>query len=707
MEFYTSSKYKRPVRLCEKTRQFAYESLNHKYGLEIDKTPYVDVSCIKNYAELPRLERYNIGLHEIVTKAPIRICDGELVSGSATLADVKNHCFPVMYEGRSKCPYDAVSHITPDYSEALKIGINGIRKKAEESLAKQTEPPKIEFVKSCIHAIDCMEIWHERYLKELAKRPGYEKNLENLKRVPFEPARNFYEAVQSIWFCFAYMRLTGAWPGIGRIDVLLGDYLKNDLKSGVLTIDEAREILAHFFIKGCEWIGGEAIGDGDAQYYQNIILSGIDENGNDVTNEVTELVLEIIEETGISDFPVSVRINKNTDDKFINRVAEVIRYGGGIVAVYNEDVVLESFEQMGLSKAEARRFTNDGCWEVQIPGETHFAYIPFDALKLLQDKTLHGYDGSVKFDSFEDLLKSYQEDLKDQVDAIFEEYVINILEEDKKTFKPADCCSVISLFEHPCIERGLSYKEGGTKYTVRSPHIGGLPDAVNSLYAIKKAVFDDKLVSFPRFMEILKSNWENEEELRRKILNNYKYYGNDNDEVDEIAAKILDDFADDCMEYDGKTPVRFGSGVSTFGRQIDWAPERSAAPFGRKQGEVLSGNMSPTPGTDSSGAAAIIKSYCKADMRKQHTGAALDLGFVASNMDSENAVQALSGLIKGFVTLGGFFMQIDTVNAEELEDAQKHPENYQNLSVRVSGWNSRFVTLNKEWQDMIIERQKK
>ena len=160
------------------------------------------------------------------------------------------------------------------------------------------------------------------------------------------------------------------------------------------------------------------------------------------------------------------------------------------------------------------------------------------------------------------------------------------------------------------------------------------------------------------------------------------------------------------MEFDKKTPIRFVSGVSTFGRQIEWAPARFAAPFGRKKGEILSGNMSPTPGTDCSGAGAVIKSYCKADLRKQYTGAALDIGFSPSYTDSENAVSALCGLIKGFVRLGGSFMQIDTVNAEVLKEAQKNPENFQSLSVRVSGWNARFVTMSKQWQDMIIDRTK-
>lgn len=706
MEFYTSSKNKRPIRLSEKTRQFAYDSLNHKYGLDTDKTPNVDLNYIKDYTKLSPLERYNIAIYEIVKNAPIRICDGELISGAATLSDAKNHELPAMHMDIQRDYFTGLSHLTTDFFEVLEIGMDGIRNKAMKSLVTHTDPKKKDFVKSCLHCIDCMEIWHKRYLNELSKHPDCNHVAENLKRVPFKPARNFYEAVQSVWFCFAFMRLTGIWPGIGRIDVLLGKYLENDLKSGALTLDDAREILAHFFIKGCEWIDGSSTVSGDAQHYQNIVLSGIDENGNDVTNEVTMLVLDIVEETGISDFPITVRINKNTDKRFIERVAEVIRFGGGIVAVYNEDLILESLEQMGYPKNEAVKFANDGCWEIQIPGKTHFNYIPFDALKLLQKETLKNYENAVSFKTFDEMLCKYQEDLKNYVKVIFDCEVLSRLEKDKINFKPQSPCSVVALFEHSCIENGLPYREGGTDYTVISPHIGGLPDVVNSLYAIKKAVFDDKLISFERFMEVLKNNWENEEKLRRWILNSYTYFGNDSDEVDEIAVKILNSFSDSCMEFDKKTPIRFVSGVSTFGRQIEWAPARFAAPFGRKKGEILSGNMSPTPGTDCSGAGAVIKSYCKADLRKQYTGAALDIGFSPSYTDSENAVSALCGLIKGFVRLGGSFMQIDTVNAEVLKEAQKNPENFQSLSVRVSGWNARFVTMSKQWQDMIIDRTK-
>lgn len=704
MEFYTSSKEKRPVRLSEETRRFAYESLNHKYGLDTLATPYITLDGYGDTGSLQQLLRmYDAAIGAIVENAPVRVCEHELVSGAATLGQAISNSVPVLISGLSCRFMPGNSHLTADFSEVLAIGMDGIREKALRSLENHQDEDKKAFLRSCIHCIDCMRIWRDRYLDELKKRPWAERNIKNLLQVPFRPAGNFYEAVQCIWFCFAFMRLCGVWPGFGRIDVLLGGYLKKDLADGSLTLDEAREILAHFFIKGCEWITGKETYGGDAQHYQNIVLSGIGEDGRDVTNEVTYLVLDIVEETGISDFPVSVRVNGQTDEKLLRRVGEVISFGGGIVAVYNEDTVIRAFERMGYGSAEARNFANDGCWEVQIPGKTRFDYDPFDGLLLLQKITLRDYDGRAVFNSFDELLEKYEADLKKHVGIIFDSAATPRFDGNMKHIRHAPC-TVLSLFVQDCVGRGLSYLEGGPVYEIISPHIGGLPDVANSLYAIKKAVFDDRLVSFPRLLEILKNNWEGEEELRLRILNGYRYFGNDNDEVDMIAARILDSFSASCEAYDRKTPARFVSGVSTFGRQVPWTSERLAAPFGRKKGDVLSGNLSPTPGTDRDGATAIIRSYCKADLSKQGTGAALDIGLIPAGADRENAVTDAVGLIKGFAALGGFFMQIDTVDRNVLIEAQKNPQNYQNLSVRVSGWNARFVTMGKDWQDMIIER---
>ena len=706
MKFYTQNGGKRPIRLSEPTRKFAYDSLNRKYGLDTLKVEAISLDNIHDFESLATIEKYDLAIAKIAEEAPIRICEGERISGAATLGMAIHHLIPATYGGKSIG--SSISHLTVDFETVLKYGVNSIKRNAKISYEKYRGTEKEAFAKSCLNCLEAFEIWHARYLNVLEELPEHKANYENLKRVPFEPATDFYEAVQSLWFTFAFIRLCGNWPGIGRIDYLLGDYLKKDLERGALSLDEAREILAHFFIKGCEWINGQYIGSGDAQHYQNILLAGIDENGNEVTNEVTYLVLDILEELGISDFPTTVRINKNTDEKLLRRVAEVMRYGGGILAVYNEDLIIEALIKDGYDKKEARKFANDGCWEVQIPGKTYFIYSPFDSLQILQNKTLLEYDGTVSFGDFEELYSKYISDLYGKVEDIyinkerkFEKYGVPT-----KDWKWAEQppCTIVSLFEEGCIEKGLSYLEGGPVYNVNSPHIGGLADTVNSLYAIKKLVYDEKKLTLAQLLKILKNNWEGEEALRQYVLNRYVYYGNDNDEVDEIAARLLSDFADICVSFNGKCGYRFPAGVSTFGRQLEWSSKRLASPHGRKQGEVLAANASPTPNTDKDGATAIIRSYCKADLSKLATGAALDIRLLPSSVEGEGGLQALIALMRGFVSLGGFFMQPDVVDASELRMAQEHPENYQTLSVRVSGWNARFVTLNKEWQDMVIEQ---
>ncbi len=695
---------KRPVRLSEQTRLFAFDSLNYKYGQETSKTPGVSMDNYDGFDKLSPLQKYDAAIKCIAKTAPIRICEGEKVSGAATLGIAIKHNVPATFNGNTVFS-NSVSHLTIDFETVLKKGVNYIQNQAEEALKKYKDTEKEAFLNSCLHCLDCMRIWHGRYLDELKKMPKYQANYENLKNVPFNPAASFYEAVQSIWVTFAFVRLCGNWPGIGRIDWLLGDYLEKDLANGILTIDEAREILAHFFIKGCEWVKGGDYGSGDAQHYQNILLGGVDEDGKDVTNQVTYLVLDIIEELGISDFPTTVRINKNTNAKLLKRISEVIQFGGGVIAVYNEDLIIESLVNYGYELSEARKFANDGCWEIQIPGKTFFTYIPFDALQILQKATLDNYSDKISFSDFNAVYDKFICDLRCKVEKLItarntDKFIYTGVPTKDWGWKPATPCTVVSLFEQGCIEKGLSYFEGGPIYNVVSPHIGGLPDVVNSLYAIKKLVFDEKRVSFAQLMDILKNNWEDNEPLRQYVLNKYDYFGNDNDEVDIIAKNIINDFADICDNIISryKTPA----GISTFGRQLEWSPHRIATPYGKKAQDILSGNFSPTPGTDKEGATAIIKSYCKADLKRTVSGAALDIKLLPSAVNGENGIEAIISLIKGFVALGGHFMQLDIADTELLKEAQEHPENYQNLSVRVSGWNARFVTLNKQWQNMII-----
>lgn len=704
MQFFGVNGIKRPTRLCPETRQFAADSLNRKYGRLTKKTPAVAMDDVADFESLSMLQRHDLAIARIVREAPLRICAGERVSGAATLGLAIEHRIPATYKGKPF--FYSISHLTVDFETVLRRGTNAIRADVERAMGADPQSPRTPFWKSCLNTLDAFDLWHERYVNALAQMPDMAKNLANLQRVPRQSATTFYEAVQSLWFTFAFLRLCGNWPGIGRIDHLLGDYLKADLANGTLTLEEAREILAHLFIKGCEWICGDnefSAGSGDAQHYQNIVLGGIDADGKDVTNEVTYLILDILEELPIGDFPTTVRLGSHTSPELLRRVAEVLRYGGGALAVYNEDTVIEGLVKYGYPLREARCFANDGCWEVQIPGQTYFCYIPLDALQVLQHKTLQGYADGVSFDSFEALYACYVRNLQEGVEQIFQRqctvFKSNVPSHEWKDRTP---CTAISLFERGCIEKGLSYMEGGPVYNVCSPHLGGVPDAANSLYALKKIVFDEKKLSLAAFLQILKNDWQGEESLRQAVLHGYDYFGNDNDEVDLLAARILQDFSKACSTLEGRCGYHFPAGVSTFGRQIEWAPVRLATPSGKLQGSVLAANLSPTPGSDTEGVTAVIRSYCKIDHTALPTGSALDVKLLPSAIAGEKGLQVLTGLLSSFVSLGGFFMQPDVVDAATLRAAQQNPEEYSTLSVRISGWNARFITLNKEWQEMVI-----
>ena len=689
----------RPVRLKESTRAFADESLRGKYGDTAMEMPYIEIGS-DEIQGLDAYSAYDFALKKIVCEAPIRICENELICGSATLGGAIEGRMPAKVNGEPLTW--GVNHLTLNFSRMLTEGVDSYEAEIKSRLKDTSlNSRQKKLLHSMLNAIECLHIWHGRYID---KADGALR--ENLEKVPFKPAASFREALQSLWFMFAFTRLTGNWSGIGRIDKFLGDFLKEDLKENKITLDFARELLASFFIKGCEWIRSDTpAGSGDAQHYQNIVLGGIDESGSDITNEVTYLVLDIVEELPIGDFPITVRINGKTPEKLLNRIAEVIRHGGGTIAVYNEELILKSLTDYGYDYKEAVNFANDGCWEVQIPGKTMFTYVPFDALQILLKDTLNLDGEPAHFDNFDSLYSAFYTNLKSAIKRICEN-VLNERVKDRKTgtFYDSIATPIVDMLEDGCIDKARGYFEGGPIYTVISPHIGGAPDAGNSLNAIDALCFKEKKISFDELMKVLKNNWNGEEVLRQYARNHIVYYGNDNDMSDRYVTRIIDDFADMCSEYGRKYPIWFPAGVSTFGRQIEWIPGRTAVPFGFKKGDILSGNDSPTPGTDINGATAIICSYCKADLAKQTTGAALDIKLFPKTVVGENGINALKALIRGFCALGGYFMQIDVEDAQTLKNAQEHPEKYKTLSVRVSGWNARFVTLDSQWQRMIIER---
>ena len=582
------------------------------------------------------------------------------------------------------------------------VDVSPLRNTAHFSPGPRTSE---DLLKSMLMCLDGASVWHQRYMDELERladastgeeRRNYLEVRDTLRHVPENPPRNFREALQSLWFMYAFQRLMGTWSGIGRLDVMLGPYLERDLEQGGITLDEARELLAHFWIKGCEWIGAfDTRGSGDAQHYQNIVLSGIGPDGKDVTNDVTYLVLDVVEELHISDFPIAVRLNRNTPERLLRRMAEVQRHGGGIVAAYNEEVAIEGLVKFGYSFEEARNFANDGCWEAIIPGKTCFIYRPFDGLTLLQDVLALRGSEDVNYPDFESLYGAYLARLEQVIEA---------------HHRAADGWALggmptplVSMFIDGCIEKGRSYHDRGAKYTVMAAHIGRLANVANSLLVIKKLVYEDRQLTLPEFLEIVRNDWEGRENVRQQVLNRFTFYGNDNDEADAMAMRVFNDYTDLVGCTRERNGVLRPAGISTFGREIQWR-DTGPSPDGHHRGELLATNCSPSPGTDKKGPTAMLQSYCKLDFTRTPNGATVELKIHPESVKGERGLDAMVALLRTFVDLGGWFMHTDVVDSAMLVDAQQHPEKYPNLSVRIAGWSARFATLTKDWQDMVIQR---
>ena len=696
-----------PQRLSSATHELARRALSGEHGRSMANATFaMDDDVV---AGLSPDMRYAHATMLCAKNAPLRVLPGERVVGAATLLEAPAHRTPVAGVG-------SVSHTTIGFHRVLQTGYAGLRRRIEERLTRggfDDDDPKrgAELLRAMTMCLDAADVWHARYVAELERlaeasagteRENYFRTRDALRNVPHNPPQTFHEAVESLWFMYAFQRLMGNWSGIGRIDDMLGPHLERDLAEGRTTLDEAREVLAHFWIKGCEWIGAfDTRGSGDAQHYQNIILGGVDAAGRDITNPVTYLVLDIVEELHISDFPIAVRINKNTSTKLLRRIAQVQRHGGGIVAVYNEDVVIDGLVKFGYGLEEARGFTNDGCWETLIPGKTNFIYSPFDGLALLHE-VLGLQDTNTpapEYADFENLYAAYVARLARQIDG-HNRAADGFAKDGPPT-------PLLSMFVDDCIERGRGYYDRGSHYNVLAPHIGGMANVANSLLVIKQLVFEDAYLTLPQFIQILRDDWDGQEHLRRLVLKRFVFYGNDNDDADAMVQRVFNDYTKLVAAVPEREGVLRPAGISTFGREIEWSLENSgrrASPDGHHRGAVLATNFSPSPGTDSTGPTAVLKSYCKMDFTRCPNGATVELKVHPDTVRGEQGVAALVGLMRGFVSLGGMFLHIDVVDSALLLDAQRHPEKYPNLSVRIAGWSARFVTLDKHWQDMVIGR---
>ena len=706
----------RPVRLSARTRALAQWAKNGEFGKEMESR-YCAVLDDPDFLQKDVYERFVAALEAVVEQDPIRLTDGEWLAGSAAFNKARQSRFPIALAGRDpqEVFFWGADHLTPGFEKVLKEGLDSVEEEIRASLANHApEPDKCHYLIQTQRCLALLRRWHRRYLEALdGKIAGtggeiqarYRAVRRNLIRVPFAPAEDFREAVQSLWFMFSILRSLGNWAAVGRVDYLLGPYLERDLAAGTITLDEAREYIAHFWIKGCDWVDLQTNpfsrpGSGDGQNYQNVVLSGLDDQGNDITNPVTYLVLDVVEELGISDFPIAVRLSTRSPETLVRRVAQVAKLGGGILAMYNDDVVIPSLVKFGYPVEEANVYANDGCWEVQVPGRTDFNYWAWDVLAIFQREVLRLTEegpSRLPYRSIPEILEAF-------LNAVDRQYQKDLARDHRSLFIVAN--PVMSMLVDGCIRDGVDFASGGAHYRVRGVHAGGLPDVANALCAIDHVVFQKKMMDLDRFIDIVKADFEGHEALAACLRTEIRYYGNGGGEGDEMMKTLFRAYT----ELIGRTKIkdgwRFPAGISTFGRQItaEFLDNRVANPTGHRKGAFLSNNITPTPGTDTAGATALLRSYGMLNLVDLPGGTALEIRLSPATVRGEEGTESLMDFLYAFCELGGYFIQPDIVDAALLRAAQKDPEAYSNLSVRVTGWSARFRTLSENWQKMIIDR---
>ncbi len=621
-----------------------------------------------------------------------------------------------------------------DYDMVLQEGLNGIIASCEERI-KNAKPVagqdanKIIFWKGVIGCCKGVIRWAENYAVEaerLAREeadPDRKRELEKIaatcRRVPADPAGSFYEALQSFWFTHvaAFVEHTPYGFSPGRFDQYIYPFYKEDQEKGNITRKEAIELLECLWVKFLQVdrsvsMHGEAFASGGSgNMYQHMILGGLTEDGKGADNELSSLILESKISMQTAQPTLGIRFNERLSEEFLLKAIEVVKTGAGMPAWFNDNVAIPHFLRYSQASLEdARDWSMGGCVEMQMPKRAPGLNMPpftnegkilelalNDGIDPLTGKRLAPSNGVIE--NYDDLKKFY---LKTR------EYIIklDIDNWNRCMMLHADTIPLVfnSALINDCIETGKSIDEGGARYYNTQTFITvGTVNVANSLASIKKNVFEDKVFTLSKLKEALAANYEGYEFIHKKCRETPKF-GNDDDYVDSILVELYQHFADFCLSrktYYGHPHIPVALSISThpvFGAAC------GALPDGRKAGVALcDAGISAFPGTDVKGATALIRSGVKVD--------ALPFGAVQLNMKfhptalrgTEGSKNLLS-LIKTYFDLGGWHVQFNIVDSEMLRDAQKHPEQYRDLMIRVAGFSAYWVELSKQVQDEVIIR---
>jgi len=588
---------------------------------------------------------------------------------------------------------------------------------------------KLEELQAIAVSCDAVIVFAERHAElaeQLATKENNPQRLAELKKiaevcrhVPAHAPRNFWEAIQMYWFVHlgTITELNG-WDAMnpGHFDQHLQPFYVNDLATGNLTREVAKELLSCFWIKvnnhpAPPKVGITARESGTYNDFTNINIGGIKPDGSDAVNEVSYLLLEVAEELHILQPGNSVHISFRTPDSFLNTAVKVIRRGHGFPSFFNPDVYVEELLRQGKSLQDAREGGCSGCIEVGAFGKEAFLLTGYLNVPKIMEITLNnGTDpltgkkagletgNPLEFKNFEELYNAFLKQLNFVVDQKIR--ISNYIDRMFAKYAPAPFLSVVI---DDCVSKGKDYYNGGPRYNTNYIQCTGLATVTDSLAVLKKHIFEEHNFELSALLTALNKNFEGDDRLRQFILNRTPFFGNDDDYADEIALRVYNDL---LAAIDGKPNIKgetYHVNMLSTTCHVYFGKVLGASPNGRLAGKPISDGTSPSHGADTRGPTAVVRSLAKLDQTKSG-GTLLNLRFVPALLKREKDVEKLGQLIRSYFALGGHHVQFNIVDTATLRAAQENPEEYRDLMVRMAGYSDYFNHMNEDLQEEIIAR---
>lgn len=561
----------------------------------------------------------------------------------------------------------------------------------------------------------------EKAAKE--QNPQRKKELEKIadvcRWVPAHAPRDLWEAIQMYWFVHlgTVTELNG-WDSMnpGHIDQHLLPFYQKGIEDGTLTRDKAKELLSCLWIKfnnqpAPPKVGVTALESGTYNDFTNINIGGVDRNGENATNDLSYMILEIQEELHELQPGLSIHIAQNTPDEFLLEGIKVIRQGHGYPSIFNPDTYVQEMVRAGKTIEDAREGGCSGCIEVGAFGKEAYLLTGYlNTPKILEITLNNGIDPQTgkklgletgdprSFKTFEELYEAWHKQMVYFVNLKLS--VNNYIERMFSLYAPA---TFLSLYIDDCIEKGKDYYSGGARYNTTYIQCTGLGTITDCFTTLKKHVFEDKRYTMEEMLDACASNWENGEKIRQYIRNHTPFFGNDDAYADTIAVRVYDDLV---KAIEGRPNTRGGKTqlnmLSTTCHNY-FGSVCGATPNGRFAHFAISDGTSPAHGSDSHGPTAVIKSLGKLDQTKSG-GTLLNVRFVPQLLKRDEDQRKLASLIRTYFKFGGHHIQFNIVDTATLHDAQKHPEEYRDLLVRVAGYSDYFNDMTEQLQNEIIAR---